>query len=678
MNRQYQVQLGERGYYLFKTVRSKIIGIVSVLFLISVITMTIISSLQVKNKTEDVLIEQSTAFVNEMNYAISAFFEQFEKGLQQLAISSEVLNFTADNEENSQQLLNSLNTHFSNTLDLYEGVFTVYYAHPTQYVNMPFTDLGDDYDPTSRPWYENAVENRGEVTWSNPYVDAATDNLTITASTVVEKNGEFNGVISFDIGLDTIMNHLAQSEVSHDGYAMLIDNLGNGIVHPTLQGESMIDLPYVAQMYEDGQSNGIIHYNHEGIDRMNIYATLDKLGWKIGLVYDEKNINQTATDLRNSMLIVTFITLILFFIILYIVIRHMMNPLEKLNGLMNQIADGDLTVHSDVESNDEIGQLSSNFNRMVESVNGIIRVVTNSTDNVQVSSESLSAVSEETSASSEEVAHAVNEIAEGAAKSAEDAELVTEQSDALGLEIQKITVQAETMTTIATQAGTMNTSGRTQMNELKNSFVESEETLETMANVIGTLGEKVSAIGTVMNTITEISAQTNLLALNASIEAARAGEHGKGFAVVAEEVRKLAEQSANATDEVRVTVEELQEESRLVSEQLKNTRQNFENQGNVVNETELTFTDISELMTTMQQEIDAVTAEITTVDNLKTVVAETIETMAATSQETAAAAEEVSASNDEQLRAIQSVTDAAEQLTELSDELTEAVQHFTV
>ena len=86
-----------------------------------------------------------------------------------------------------------------------------------------------------------------------------------------------------------------------------------------------------------------------------------------------------------------------------------------------------------------------------------------------------------------------------------------------------------------------------------------------MSEVIGTLESKVKAIGSVMETITEISSQTNLLALNASIEAARAGEHGKGFAVVADEVRKLAEQSARSTEEVKVTVQELQAESRLVT-----------------------------------------------------------------------------------------------------------------
>lgn len=640
--------------------------------------MTVISSSQVRKTTEDVLIDQSHAFADEMRVAISYYLDQFEKGLTQLAISHEVLNFTANDEENTPKLRDALNAQLSQVLEVYDGASSVFYAHPSQFFSMPSRALNDDFDPTKRPWYDNALENDGEIAWSNPYIDDATGNLTITSSIVVKNNGKFNGIIGFDIDLDALTEHLASSKVAHDGYPMLIDNMGNGIVHPTLVGENLMTLPFIAEMFETDQREGVIRYNHENHDQINVYTTLKRLDWKIGLVYNEDNINHTANDLRNMMITITIITLILFFIILYVVMRRMMNPLETMNGLMNQIADGDLTVQADIQSNDEIGQLSKNFNRMVEHVNGIIRVVTNSVNNVQASSESLSAVSEETSASSEEVAYAVNEIAAGAAKSAEDAEVVIEQSNTLELEIQKITAQAETMTNIATQAGTMNTSGRAQMNELKTSFVESEETLETMANVIGTLGEKVSAIGLVMNTITEISAQTNLLALNASIEAARAGEHGQGFAVVAEEVRKLAEQSANATDEVRVTVTELQEESRLVSEQLENTRLNFQSQGNVVNDTEMTFADISDLMTTMQKEIADVTAEITMIDELKTVVAQTIETMAATSQETAAAAEEVSASNDEQLRAIQSVTDAAEQLTNLSDELTEAINRFDV
>ena len=282
------------------------------------------------------------------------------------------------------------------------------------------------------------------------------------------------------------------------------------------------------------------------------------------------------------------------------------------------------------------------------------------------------------SASSSEVAHAVNEIAEGAAKSAEDAETVSERADELGRQINGITERAESMTEIAERTGTMNTNGQTQMAQLQKTFQSSGMNLQSMNEAIFTLSEKVKEIGGVLDTFTDISSQTNLLALNASIEAARAGEHGKGFAVVAEEVRKLAEQSAQATKDVQTTVQQLQDESHLVTQQMEETITTFYTQGMVVKDTETTFGQLSTLMEDMQASINSISTEIQTVSEHKDDVASTIQTMAETSQETAAACEEVSASTEEQLRAIQSVTDAAETLTNLSEELNLAIAKFNV
>ena len=359
------------------------------------------------------------------------------------------------------------------------------------------------------------------------------------------------------------------------------------------------------------------------------------------------------------MVTVAFVTLLIIFSSLHLLISRSIKPIEHLQSLMNSVAQGDLTVRSAIKNNDEIGAPGAHFNTMIDNMNAIITVVNDSATNVRNSSESLSAVAEETNASSNEIAIAVTEIAVGASKSAENAEIVTERAELLGQQINEITTKASNMSAIATKAGDMNTNGQSQMQQLKQSFNEWETNLHTMSEVVHTLETKVKAIGGVMETITEISSQTNLLALNASIEAARAGEHGKGFAVVADEVRKLAEQSARSTEDVKLTIQELQAESKLVTQQMNDTCENFYRQGTVVHDTEITFGEISKLMVDMQDSIDAVYNEIQKVALHKKDVSETIQTMAATSQETAASCEEVNASTDEQHHAILFVSTAA-------------------
>lgn len=660
---------------MLRSIKTKIILTAIVLFILGILLMTWMTIGIAKQRSTENAVDSSNAIIDEMSFGVYHFMDKYEKGLALLATTNTVTGFTGENGKNVSVM--ALEERFNQFLSMYPSADSVYYSLTSKYTVMkPNTDL-TDYDPTTRNWYKLALENPDGVQWTEPYQDSTSGQFVITASKAILIDGTFVGALALDIELSALTDEIGSRNLGYGGYPVLLDDAGLAIVHPSKSGTDVTNEAHFKKMYE--AEEGVISYTDDhGIDKKNIYKTVPDFNWKVGAVYEENKLGALARSLRNSMLIIALITLVVTFAGLYIAITRMLKPVDTIKDLMAKVSSGDLTVRSDNQSPDEIGELSRDFNHMVQNMNDIITVVQTSSDNVRSNSESLSAVSEETSAASNEVAMAVGEIAQGASKSAEDAENVTERTDLLGQEINEIREKAEIMLEIAEQTGIQNANGQQQMGALKTSFTTTGKTLEDMSHDITSLGGKVQAIGSVMETIMNISKQTNLLALNASIEAARAGEHGKGFAVVAEEVRTLAEQSARATDDVKVTIEELQKESEVVSGQMQETIRTFSDQGVVVGDTEKTFKELSSLMETMQESIHTVSNEIQLVAAHKDDVSLTIQTMSATSQETAAACEEVSASSEEQLRAIQSVTEAAETLTELSEKLSEVIEQFKV
>ena len=657
---------------MFQSIRTKIIFTTVVLFLIGISLMALLTNDQVKKRSLERVVSMSQSTAEQTGVSIENFFNQYSMGIDLFSKSEKLPLYTG--QKSNSAVEKALSAELEEFLKIYPEASAVFYSTATNHtVISPSADV-TGLDALAREWFINAKSSPDQVQWSPPYIDHTTGEFVITASKAVMKNGKLIGVVGVDVLLTKLTSELNAHPLPFGGYTILMNDSGLALAHPIHNGEDMLQFPHIQKIFENDK--GYVEFKDDGTTKIDVYTTLPNLGWKVAAVYEKDKLMGMASQIRNSMLIISLITLIVITAAMYYVISRLIKPIGTLKNLMDSVATGDLTVHSDIKSNDEIGQLGDNFNKMITNMKGIIAVVNESAVNVRTNSENLSAVAEETNASSSQVSHAVTEIAEGASQSAVDAENVAERTEQLGDQINDMNSKADHMSDIAKRTSTMNATSQKQMTELKETFTTSGSKLQSMSEAIIVLGDKVKAIGSVMETITEISAQTNLLALNASIEAARAGEHGKGFAVVADEVRKLAEQSANATEDVKVTVQELQEESKLVTTGMNETIDTFRTQGNVVEETEATFTELSNLMNEMQSSIDAITTEIAHVTQNKDDVAVIVQTMAATSQQTAAACEEVSASTDEQLRAIQSVTEAAETLTDLSEELTSTINQF--
>ncbi|WLR52801.1 methyl-accepting chemotaxis protein [Bacillus tianshenii] len=664
-----------------KHLHTKLIIMFAALIFVTLTAVSVITSTQLKKEIGSDALRQAEGNIRNMGKTIDLYLEKYSTALLRYETDETVKQYIANVSEQSNMTNTMMRNSLKNYIEVNQNVNLIYIGTPAKTIMLEpdiSEQLSADFDPTTRPWYQSAKSAPSEVIWTKPYIDDATNEITITGSKAIIENGKVIGVIGLDLNLDNVANIINNSQTGYDGYSILLDQEGTALIHPDKVGENLTDYSFIKEIYASNTKEGSTEYTVDGEERILVYDQVEHTNWIVGTVFAKKVLNQTANNAQFTIFIISAISVIVACFIVYFAAKYLVKPLVHLKEQVNRVANGDLTAHADVNSRDEIGKLTMHFNEMVKQMRSLIMTVEQSVDQVRTSAESFSTVTEQSSTSASEVTKAVAEIADGTQEASADVESTNQLMMKLSEQIENVNNFTTEMDKLSHNAEGITNEGIRQMDVLRDKSNESDEVTANVEKVIHHLADKIKEIGQVINSINDISAQTNLLALNASIEAARAGEHGKGFAVVAEEVRKLAEQSAMATDSVRDIITGIQEEANLAVSEMEHTKAISSEQLKVVHETEKGFKGIAEMIHKMIHATEHISSEMGQINLNKNEVVAAIQSISAMLQQTAASCEEVSASADEQVKALYSIVDSAENLNRSSEQLNVQIHKFQV
>lgn len=431
---------------------------------------------------------------------------------------------------------------------------------------------------------------------------------------------------------------------------------------------------------QGGTQAGIDEYNRKGKD--DTVKLRDSLNSLTNITKEEaKAANEAAAESGRSsmmvMLITTIVCVLLLLAFSYKLINSIRSALNIMVHVCDKLSSGNFVVHTEPsQRRDELGDLQRALYYMTIKISDLLKEVSKTTEQMAAASQQLNSSSMESANAATSVAQSV---ADAAAVVVQQQTAVTNGTDSvasISQSVKSISQETEAVSQEADQAAKKAEAGNLVVEKSVNQIHSVEEKARTTAQLVDELGARSQEIGAIVDTISDLAGQTNLLALNAAIEAARAGEQGRGFAVVAEEVRKLAEQSATAAQQIADLIGRIQDDTSKAVASMDSGRQAVVQGAESVEGLRQVFEEINGLVINVAGKIESMSDSIQHVAGQSSEITNHMEQIDTGAAKVADNMQSISAATEEQSASAQEIASASDSLARQAQEVQEKLQKF--
>lgn len=562
----------------------------------------------------------------------------------------------------------------------YETFFFSYDLTGKNVINF----LGETTDVSDRVHYQESGKGEGKIVVSEPVVSKRTGNNIVTMILPLMKDGKQYGYMGSTLPINEVQKSVSTQTFGKTGYAFLLSKTGTFMWHPekelvlqkTVQDQNIKPVIAAYDQAVHGKS-GVLSYTKNNKEYSAAYAP-STYNWGVFVTAPTKELHAPIDELTKTLVIISIIALLVAIVIAYLFTVRLVRPIQKLNSAVKEVAQGDLTKTIQVHGKDEVAVLSSDFNQTVAHLKHLIEGVTDSSNQVIHVTKVVSSGIDSAKKSVNVIGSSIRQIADGANTHASSSEEIAMSMSDMASGVVKIAETSSMVSEAAQEAAGQAETGAAVVEQAVIQIGNIGEGTTKVGTAIERLNERSHEIEEILSFITEITSRIRLLSLNASIEAARAGEHGRGFAVVAEEVKKLAGQSEESTDQIARLISEIREDTLNAVQVMDVSRKDVQEGITLIEDVREKFANILHASRNVAEHILEVSAASEEMSAGSEQVSASVEEMKSIASLTSNDASKAAEAAEEQIGSISEISSSVEQLESVVGELRKELSKFKV